>query len=328
VLERNDPGRRGGTGNSGEAAQSAAASHHAEIMSPELQNRIARLAADRESGASEILQDALGILRDAREAQADIVDVARAVCLAQPSMAPMWNAAMAALAGRDRLAEFGQRVARAPDAIARFALDVFGRATGDRALRVVTISYSRTVLHTLLAVARQRPLQVACSEGRPALEGRTLARRLAASGVAVTFFSDAAIAHALEDAECVMTGADAVAPHFFLNKSGTRMLAAAATQQGVPCYVLASRDKFVRRDMITRLTMRDAAPAEIWPDPPAGVAIRNPYFEPTPLDWVTGVITDVGLLGTGAVPELCEANGSAINAQLLDVKRESSSDLH
>ncbi len=35
------------------------------------------------------------------------------------------------------------------------------------------------------------------------------------------------------------------APDWFLNKTGTRMLAASAAQQGVPVYVVATRDKFV-----------------------------------------------------------------------------------
>src|SRR5436190_1738139 len=80
---------------------------------------------------------------------------------------------------------------------------------------------------------------------RPALEGRRLASRLAAAGIAVTYFSDAAISQALGGADAVVFGADAVAPEWFLNKSGTRMLAAAAGQQGLPVHVIATRDKFV-----------------------------------------------------------------------------------
>ena len=273
-------------------------------MSPELRNRIARLAADRESGASEILREALAILGDALAAGADVADVAHEVCRAQPSMGSIWNAADAARAGQEAFTRFAQRVGRAPAAIARFARGLFAADREAGPLRLVTLSYSRTVLDVLISLSQVRELRVACGEGRPALEGRTLATRLAASGVAVTLFSDGAMGHALGEADAVLVGADAVAPDFFVNKSGTRMLAAAAGLQGIPVYVVAGRDKFVSRDMVTRMEMREGAPAEVWPDPPAAVVVRNPYFEATPLDLVAGLITDVGVLGPASAGDL------------------------
>jgi translation initiation factor 2B subunit (eIF-2B alpha/beta/delta family) len=274
-------------------------------MRPELQNRIARLAADRESGASEILRETLAILRAGFEVEGELAEVARAVCLAHPSMGSMWNAGNAALAGEAALTRFAQRVSRAPEAVRRFSLELLGKTAGDRALRVVTISYSRTVLDVLVALAGARTLQVACSEARPALEGRTLAVRLAASGVAVTVFGDAAIAHALGEADAVVVGADAVTPDVFLNKSGTRMLAAAAALQGVPCYVVASRDKFVNRETAARLQPREGAGEEIWPESPRNVTVRNPYFEATPLDLVAALVTDAGVVGPASAADVC-----------------------
>ncbi|MGH6912594.1 MAG: hypothetical protein ACREH3_02680, partial [Geminicoccales bacterium] len=162
-------------------------------------------------------------------------------------------------------------------------------------LRIVTISYSRSVRRVLEHLARDRPVHVACSEGRPMLEGRRMAGRLAAAGIPVTFFTDAAIAHALDDAHEVVVGADAVAPEWFLNKSGTRLLVATAAQLGIPVYVVASREKFVGAEAARRLRPREGDPAEVW-DPPRGVAVRNPYFEQVPVELVSGLITDVGVL--------------------------------
>src|SRR6185436_16276155 len=95
---------------------------------------------------------------------------------------------------------------------------------------------------------------------------------------------------------------------WFLNKSGTRMLAATANQQGTPLYVVASRDKFVNHAVAASLRLREGQAAEIWDGSPAGVTVRNPYFEPTPLDLVTAVISDAGVLGAAVVPEVCEAS--------------------
>lgn len=296
-------------------------------MNSDLERRIALLASDRESGASEILDEAIDILRGTLAHGADVVDVARALCRAQPSLASIWNAAMTAVAAVDdpaRFDQFVQRVSRAPDALVRFAREAFdvdlppeggSHTVEDVAsgfsrkgpLRLVTVSFSRSVETVLRALAAARPVRVACAEGRPALEGRRLAVRLSEQGIAVTCFSDAAIGHALGAAEAVIVGADAVAPEWFLNKSGTRMLATAAAQQGVPVYVVATRDKFVDRALAAVLRVREGEASEIWDGAPAGVAVRNPYFEHTPLDLVTSVISDVGLLGVGMVPEVCES---------------------
>jgi len=299
-------------------------------MTPELEQRIALLASDRESGASEILDEALAILRDALADPADLITVARALCRAQPTMAPIWNASIAALGAREdpeRFTRFTKRVARAPDALARFALECFndGENTGRpvdggrraTSLRLVTISFSRSVARVLEVIGQTRSLRVSCSEGRPALEGRRLATRLAAAGIPVTCFTDAAIGHALGGADAVLVGADAVAPEWFLNKSGTRMLAATAAQQGVPLYVLASRDKFVSHAIAGRLVVREGEPSEVWEEAPAGVAVRNPYFESTPLDVVTAIITDAGVLGSALAPEVCASMQDQASAGLV-----------
>lgn len=289
-------------------------------MAEALNRRIALLASDRESGASEILDEVIAIFREALAVGIPLLPIARAVCRAQPAMASVWNAALEVLASDgagERLELFAQRVARGPEALARFASEVFLTDTAGP-LRLVTISFSRSVVTLLEAIATRRTVRISCGESRPALEGRRLASRLAGAGIAVTCFSDAALGQALGAADGVIVGADAVAPEWFLNKCGTRMLAAAAGQQGVPVYVVATRDKFVGHAVGARLMLREGAPAEIWETPPPGVTIRNPYFEPTPLELVSSLITDVGVLGAGMAAEVCEAASRDHPPDLID----------
>jgi translation initiation factor 2B subunit (eIF-2B alpha/beta/delta family) len=134
-----------------------------------------------------------------------------------------------------------------------------------------------------------------------------MAEELSRSGIPVMFYTDAGLGQALDGSDAVIVGADAISPLSFLNKSGTRMLVAAATQQGVPVYVCATRDKFVSSAIAARLVVRDESPEELWPSPPAGVTIRNLYFEATSLDFVTAVISDLGVLGAAMVPAACES---------------------
>ena len=102
----------------------------------------------------------------------------------------------------------------------------------------------------------------------------------------------------------VQASADAIAAAWFLNKSGTRMLAAAAGQRGVPVYVLAGREKFTAPDVAARLELRSGTAVEVWSDPPLGIAIKNPYFERIPLELVAAIISDVGALGPDHVAEM------------------------
>jgi translation initiation factor 2B subunit (eIF-2B alpha/beta/delta family) len=201
-------------------------------------------------------------------------------------MAPVWNAALAALAGPERFEAFAARVERAPAALTRTAFDLFS----DAPRHIITLSYSGSVAAVLEALIRRGPLQVTCSESAPAREGRALAARLAAAGVAVTCTTDDAIDATVRFAHAVLVGADAVTAQWFLNKIGTRSLAAAAAAEGVPVYVVASRDKLAPASVASRLA-------------------TSPLFEPTPLANVTGVITDDGVLVPGMVRQACEALG-------------------
>jgi ribose 1,5-bisphosphate isomerase len=284
-------------------------------LSSELSRRVARLAEDRESGAADLLDRALDILATARAGGVALDDLARRIPHAQPAMAPLWNAAIEALASQrepERLDRFARRVARSREALTRFAAGVFEDRDASHPLHLVTISASRSVRTVVEAVRRRHPIRVSCAEGRPGLEGRRLAAHLASAGTPVTLYLDAALAQALGDADAVLVGADAVGPAAFLNKSGTRMLAAAAAQQGVPVYVVATRDKFVAPHVWALLSIGEGAASEVWEEAPAGVLVRNAYFEPTPLDLVTAAITDAGVLGAGMVPQVCEALADSI----------------
>jgi len=93
-------------------------------LTAELEARIALLASDRESGASEILDEAMAILAAARTEAVAIIPVARALCRAQPSMASVWTAALEAVAASEdpgRFDRFAQRLARSSEALGRFA---------------------------------------------------------------------------------------------------------------------------------------------------------------------------------------------------------------
>jgi translation initiation factor 2B subunit (eIF-2B alpha/beta/delta family) len=276
-------------------------------LRPDLSARIAAIAANRTAGATELLGLGLEVLSDALAARIPVAPLAQALAGAQPSMASLLTAGHAAVAAEQDPAvfeRFRQRLARAPAALVRNGLECLHDGSA-RPLRIVTISSSASVRMILDALAATRPIHVSCAEGRPALEGRLLAAGLSAAGLQVTLFSDAALGTAVDTADAVLVGADAITSRAFLNKVGTYMLAAIAARHGVPVYVAATRDKFLNDTLAGRLAIRSGDAGEIWDAPPPGVEVRNPYFETVPLELVTSVISDSAVIPGPLVPDAC-----------------------
>ena len=293
-------------------------------MNKQLKNTVDMLRHDGRSSASEILLQVLSVLREARKlGETELTVVGRELCLAQPCMASVWNAVAIALGSpgaKETFSVFEQRVLRAPPILARFTAETLLTGFGERdqgSLRVVTCSSSGSVLRCLKDIALQRQVRVACAEGRPLLEGRKMAKALTEAGLVVDLFTDAAVGLALEGSAAVIVGADAVASHWMINKCGTRQLAAAANSLGIPVHVVASRDKFVAPELEGLLVLRDGPIEEVWDSAPTAVSVWNPYFEKISIDLVTSIISDIGVISPGMMPDVCEAVSHEVDTSRL-----------
>lgn len=72
------------------------------------------------------------------------------------------------------------------------------------------------------------------------------------------------------------------------------MIALSARERGVPIYAICDTSKFIAVDYMLNARRDQRQPSELWRDAPAGVVVRNHYFESTPLDFFCGVITERG----------------------------------
>lgn len=267
------------------------------MLSPEMGDELERIAADRVSGATSLVLRAIVVLRKASRDPQMLEEVARTLCLGQPSMAGFRTASALALAAEDpiqTLDTLAERIRRAPAAIARIAAPLVRlRPQAGAPLRVVTCSRSAIVERTLIEVHRAEPLQVCCAESRPGREGVALARSLLAVGCDVRLYSDAGIGSILETTDAVLVGADAVAASGFMNKTGTAAIAALARARGVPVFVLAGREKILPQPVYESLAVVSGPSPEIAPELPEP-AVQNPYFERVPAELVAQVIVESG----------------------------------
>lgn len=149
----------------------------------------------------------------------------------------------------------------------------------------------------------KNPLVYVC-ETRPLLQGaRLTAWELKRAGISFRLIVDSASASVIEQCDLVIVGADRIAANGdTANKIGTRMLAVLAKAAGIPFYVAAPSSTFdleistgkeipieVRSgDEVTQIGSCRMAPAEI--------TAYNPAFDVTPAHYITGFITEKGIV--------------------------------
>lgn len=256
-------------------------------MRQDVRERIEAIARDRMSGARELAGRAAEVL--ALAAAEDVRDAALALVEAQPAMAPMVNLARRALAARDVPTACREFLAEMDRAAARVAGR--GAALIVDGMTVLTHSASATVFGAFRA-ARERGKRFAViqTESRPQREGVGQAGRLGALGIPVTLIADAAVYRSMPRAQMVFVGADAVSPRGVVNKTGTALVALAASKLGVPIFALCGREKFLPPDYeLPPEAAHD--PREILDCEIPNTRAENYYFDTTPLDYFTAIVT-------------------------------------
>ncbi|HTR20958.1 MAG TPA: S-methyl-5-thioribose-1-phosphate isomerase [Gemmatimonadales bacterium] len=157
-----------------------------------------------------------------------------------------------------------------------------------------------------LAHEAGRRVHVFVCETRPLLQGaRLTAWELSHEGVPCTLIADSAAGSLFRAArvDLVLVGADCIARNGdFANKIGTYALAVLARHHGVPfhCAAPASTiDPTIPDGDAIRIEERDDDELKSWggrPVAPSSVAAFNPAFDVTPARFVTGHLTDRGIL--------------------------------
>ncbi len=294
--------------------------------------RIAWVRNDRSHGASALAREAADILRggalaglkpeaDARAALQELHHVARELAASRPSMVALANTVARIWAAAQEAA--GARNAPDTPSHARLALEaarqsaeaiLAGWADASQQIAsharpflhgtILTHSFSGTVQAVLLA-CRDQLERAYVTEGRPRCEGRDTAQALAAASIPVILLTDAEAGLFLPECAAVVVGADSVlADGSLINKTGTYLLALAARAtrpQRVPFVALAEALK-IAPSAQTHLEEMDSA--EVLPSSTSlGVSARNIYFDRTPAQLVSAIITERGPLNRAQVRE-------------------------
>ncbi len=163
---------------------------------------------------------------------------------------------------------------------------------------IITHCHSSTLMGIFRKASEEKEFTVIVTETRPKYQGKKTAKELLEMGVKVVYIVDSAAYYFMKQADIYMTGADVItADARVINKVGTALIALAAHEFGVPFYVAASTYKF---DPATVLgfsePIEERDPAEVIdPKELKGAEIRNPAFDATPPNLVSGIISEKGV---------------------------------
>jgi len=194
--------------------------------------------------------------------------------------------------------------------IGEYALSLFkedmGVLTHCNAGGLATAKYGTALAPFYLAKERGMKLRVFADETRPVLQGaRLTAFELHQAGIDVTLICDnmAGMVMSKGWVDAVIVGTDRVAANGDVaNKIGTYSVAVLAKAHGIPFYVACPLSTI---DLNTPTGAE--IPIEERPDEeitegfgkrtaPKGVKVFNPAFDVTPHEYVTGIITEKGIV--------------------------------
>jgi methylthioribose-1-phosphate isomerase len=197
----------------------------------------------------------------------------------------------------------------AQDLAANRAMGTLGAELLPRGARVMTHCNTgalATAGHgTALGVirsARSKNVSVIACETRPYLQGaRLTAWECVQEGIPCTLITDSMAGHLMSrgEVDVVIVGADRIAANGDVaNKIGTYSLAVLARRHGIPFYVAAPLSTFDRTIPDgSRIPIEERPADEVtgyrgtrWA--PQGVSVRNPAFDVTPAELITGIICE------------------------------------
>jgi len=154
------------------------------------------------------------------------------------------------------------------------------------------------------AIDAGKEVTVYACETRPLLQGaRLTAWELVRDGIPVTVITDSAAAYLMRKntIDAFLVGADRITCDVVFNKVGTYMHAVCARWHRIPFYVAAPRSTFDAgkrekdviieersREEMTRMGSRCVVPA--------AADVKNYAFDATPMDLVTAIITEQGII--------------------------------
>jgi S-methyl-5-thioribose-1-phosphate isomerase len=170
---------------------------------------------------------------------------------------------------------------------------------------LATVDYGTALAPFRFAQGKGKRFHVYADETRPRLQGLLTAWELHQEGISNTLIVDNAAGHFMnkKEIDLVIVGADRIAKNGdFANKIGTYEKAVLAKENNIPFYVAAPVSTFDQKlkngsaIIIEERDRKELTEVNGHTIMPEWISVRNPAFDVTPACYVTGYITENGVL--------------------------------
>jgi methylthioribose-1-phosphate isomerase len=169
---------------------------------------------------------------------------------------------------------------------------------------LATVDYGTALGVIRAAFNEGKKIRVIATETRPKLQGaRLTAYELQRDGIPVTLVTDNAVGYLMHRKmiDEVIVGADRIVCDAVINKIGTFTIAVLAKEHEIPFYVAAPKSTFDLTSRSSDIVIEERGPDEVTCIgnlrlAPEGVNVLNPAFDITPLDYVTAIVSESGIL--------------------------------
>lgn len=152
------------------------------------------------------------------------------------------------------------------------------------------------------AVKQGKNVKVYATETRPLFQGHITARMLIGAGVDVTLIPDSSVRSVIRRIDKVIVGADTVTANgAVVNKIGTSLIALIAYERRTDFYVATETYKFSPFTIWGEpVIIEERSPTEIlsaeFLEKTPRLHVLNPSFDVTPSNYITGIITEIGII--------------------------------
>lgn len=165
---------------------------------------------------------------------------------------------------------------------------------------IFTHCHSTNVSNALIYSHKKgKRFEIYVTETRPLYQGRRTARELKKVGIKVTMFVDSSLGIALSGKQKfkkvnrILIGADALLKDGIINKVGSELVARVSAEEKIPLYIVADSWKFTKK----KVPIEQRSLNEVWDKAPRDIKIRNPAFEFVHKKYISGIITEFGIMG-------------------------------
>ncbi|KAI8979935.1 hypothetical protein BDB01DRAFT_725633 [Pilobolus umbonatus] len=184
---------------------------------------------------------------------------------------------------------------------------------------VLVQAYSRVIMSVLYHAAnvQNKRFKVYVTEGRPNGDGIQAVKALRTAGIPCRAVLDSAVGYIMDKVDMVFVGAEGVVENGgIVNKIGTYQIALVANSLNKPVYAVAESYKFVRvyplnqydlpseiPEIITFTSRRKSFSANNDTLSSEEIALSNPSVDYTPPQYLTLLLTDLGVLTPSGVSD-------------------------